>query len=172
MNLFVMWSPSVLRFIQDHRHPGLRPRARQTTKPHPLFTVWPMSVIINLHTPSISPGYRSVGYVFACVSYIGLGFPDSTQCLGPMHCMSVPLGHAGGTLLSFSTLSTSVDDPLSRSQELSHLPELTISPPRRRTVLPTELRVVFQPLTYLRPVPIFTGIPWPAMWVVLPEIRS
>jgi len=38
-------------------------------------------------------------------------------------------------------------------------------------VLPTGLCVVFQSLTYLRPAPIFTGIPWPAMWVVLPEIR-
>lgn len=48
-------------------------------------------------------------------------------------CAYIQLGLAGGTWFSFSTLSTSVDDPLSRSQELSHLPDLTIPPPRSRT---------------------------------------
>ena len=65
--------------------------------------------------------------VLACVSHICLCFPARSA-----QVPYIQLGHAGGTSFSFSTLSTSVDDPLSRSQELSHLPELTISPPRGR----------------------------------------
>jgi hypothetical protein len=100
MNLFVMWSPSVLRFIQDLRHPGLRSRARQTTKPHPLFAVWAMRVIINLHTASILPGtvlLAMYSHVFPTLVLASLLY--CMQCSGPMHCMSVQLGHAGGTLL-------------------------------------------------------------------------
>lgn len=62
-----------------------------------------------------------------CFPHLSL-LPCSAQCSGPIHPTQ-----SGGTLFSFSMLSTSVDDPLSRSQELSHLPELTISPPRGRT---------------------------------------
>jgi hypothetical protein len=87
MNLFVMWSPSVLRFIQDLRHPGLRSRARQTTKPHPLFAVWAMRVIINLHTASILPGTVLLcSHVFPTLVLASLLY--CMQCSGPMHCMS------------------------------------------------------------------------------------
>ena len=39
-----------------------------------------MRVIINLYNCISLTGYRPVGYVLACVSCIGLGFPASKQC--------------------------------------------------------------------------------------------
>jgi hypothetical protein len=58
-----------------------------------------------------------------------------------------------------STPSTSVDDPLSLSQELSYLPDPTVL--LLADVLPTGLFVVLQALTHPKLAPIFTGIPWP-----------
>jgi len=121
-----MWPLSVLvlRFIQDLRHPGLRSlKVWRHLPTHSSLWGMRVRVINDLHITSIVPvasGTVSVGLASKCLHV----FPTLVLALR---------GLAGGTWFSFSTLSTSVDDPLSRSQELSHLPDLTIPPPRRRT---------------------------------------
>ena len=99
--------------------------------------------------------YCRLGFTARCVSSLPFGSP-SLQGAQAQY-VRVPL--AGGTLFSLSTPSTSVDDPLSLSQELSNLPDPTVL--LLADVLPTGLFVVLQALTHPKLAPIFTGIPWP-----------
>lgn len=82
----------------------------------------------------------------------------------------IQLGLTGGTLCLYSAhyqLRSAIHYLVPKN---CHTCQILLSP-LLADVLPTRLCVVFQALTYLRLAPIFTGIPWPAMWVVLPEIR-
>jgi len=99
--------------------------------------------------------YCRLGFTARCVSSLVFGSP-SLQGAQAQY-VRVPL--AGGTLFSLSTPPTSVDDPLSLSQELSYLPDPTVL--LLADVLPTGLFVVLQALTHPKLAPIFTGIPWP-----------
>jgi hypothetical protein len=99
--------------------------------------------------------YCRLGFTARCVSSLVFGSP-SLQGVQAQY-VRVPL--AGGTLFSLSTPPTSVDDPLSLSQELSYLPDPTVL--LLADVLPTGLFVVLQALTHPKLAPIFTGIPWP-----------
>ena len=96
-----------------------------------------------------------LGFTARCVSSLLFGSP-SLQGAQAQY-VRVPL--AGGTLFSLSTPSTSVDDPLSLSRELSYLPEPTVL--LLADILPTGLFVVLQALTHPKLAPNFTGIPWP-----------
>jgi len=99
--------------------------------------------------------YCRLGFTARCVSSLLFGSPALQGAQAQY--VRVPL--AGGTLFSLSTPSTSVDDPLSLSQELSHLPDPTAL--LLADVLPTGLFVMLQALTHPKLAPIFTGIPWP-----------
>ncbi|KAI9453180.1 chaperonin 10-like protein [Russula earlei] len=96
--------------------------------------------------------YCRFGFTARCVSSLVFGSPALQGAQAQY--VRVPL--AGGTLFS---LSTSVDDPLSLSHALSHLPDPAVL--LLADVLPTGLFVVLQAFTHPKLAPIFTGIPWP-----------
>lgn len=107
------------------------------------------------YTCVVRPRYCRIGFTARCLSSLLFGSPALQG--GQAQYVRVPL--AGGTLLSLSAVSPSVDDPLSLPQELSYLPDPTLL--LLADTLPTGLFVVLQACTHPKLVPIFTGIPWP-----------
>ena len=106
------------------------------------------------YTCVVRPRYCRIGFTARCLSSLLFGSPALQG--GQAQYVRVPL--AGGTLLSLSAVSPSVDDPLSLPQELSYLPDPTLL--LLADILPTGLFVVLQACTHPKLAPIFTGIPW------------